>query len=79
MLSKLEDSVQEVAGSIVTMSAKGEIDFIVDVAAALPLKSFGLDGYSASYYQEVFDCSNVILGAGDSDMCLRAEISLCHS
>ena len=24
-------------------------------------------GIPASYYQEVFDCSNVILGAGDSE------------
>ena len=39
MLSKLEDSVQEVASSIINdVSEKGEIDFIVDVAAALPLK-----------------------------------------
>jgi len=69
MLSKLEDSVQEVAGSIVDdVSEKGEIDFIVDVAAALPLKIVcDLMGIPSSYYQEVFDCSNVILGAGDSE------------
>ena len=69
MLSKLEDSVQEVAGSIINdVSEKGEIDFIVDVAAALPLKIVcDLMGIPASYYQEVFDCSNVILGAGDSE------------
>ena len=69
MLSKLEDSVQEVAGSIVDdVSEKGEIDFIVDVAAALPLKIVcDLMGIPSSYYQEVFDCSNVILGAGVSE------------
>ena len=69
MLSKLEDSVQEVASSIINdVSEKGEIDFIVDVAAALPLKIVcDLMGIPASYYQEVFDCSNVILGAGDSE------------
>ena len=69
MLSKLEGSVQEVAGSIIDdVSEKGEIDFIVDVAAALPLKIVcDLMGIPSSYYQEVFDCSNVILGAGDSE------------
>ena len=65
----LEDSVQEVASSIIDdICEKGEIDIIVDVAAALPLKIVcDLMGIPSSYYAEVFDCSNVILGAGDSE------------
>ena len=69
MLQKLEDSVQQVAADIVNnVCEQGEIDFVVDVAAALPLKIVcDLMGVSKSHYQEVFDCSNVILGAGDPE------------
>ncbi len=69
MLNRLEDSVQQVASEIIdSVCEKGEIDFIVDIAAALPLKIVcDLMGIPASYYQEVFDCSNVILGAGDPE------------
>ena len=66
MLQKLEDSVQQVAADIVDNGCEqGEVDFVVDVAAALPLKIVcDLMGVPESHYQEVFDCSNVILGAG---------------
>jgi cytochrome P450 len=69
MLQRLEDSVQNVAASIVDdICTREEIDFIVDVAAALPLKIVcDLMGIPESKYQEVFDCSNVILGAGDPE------------
>jgi len=69
MLKKLEDSVQEVATQIVDdVADRGEIDFVVDVAAALPLKIVcDLMGIPESEYQTVFECSNVILGAGDPE------------
>ena len=69
MLQKLEDSVKEVAADIVdNVCERGEVDFVVDVAAALPLKIVcDLMGVPESHYQEVFDCSNVILGAGDPE------------
>ena len=69
MLQKLEDSVQQVAADIVdNICERGEVDFVVDVAAALPLKIVcDLMGVPESHYQEVFDCSNVILGAGDPE------------
>ena len=42
MLQKLEDSVQQVATDIVdNVCERGEVDFVVDVAAALPLKIVG--------------------------------------
>jgi len=69
MLRKLEDSVQQVASDIIdNVCERGEVDFVVDVAAALPLKIVcDLMGVPESHYQEVFDCSNVILGAGDPE------------
>ena len=69
MLRRLEESVQHVASDIVdNVCEQGEIDFVVDVAAALPLKIVcDLMGVPESHYQEVFDCSNVILGAGDPE------------
>ncbi len=69
MLKKLEDSVQEVATRIVDdVADRDEVDFVVDVAAALPLKIVcDLMGIPESEYQTVFECSNVILGAGDPE------------
>ncbi|HJM28445.1 MAG: cytochrome P450 [Acidimicrobiales bacterium] len=69
MLNRLEKSVQQVASDIVDgVCERGEIDFVVDVAAALPLKIVcDLMGIPKSHYQEVFDCSNVILGASDPE------------
>lgn len=69
MLKQLEDSVQGVASEIVDrICTKGEVDFVVDVAAALPLKIVcDLMGIPESYFQTVFDSSNVILGAGDPE------------
>ena len=69
MLKRLEDSVQQTASEIVDdVCERGEVDFVVDVAAALPLKIVcDLMGIPESHYQEVFDCSNVILGASDPE------------
>ncbi len=69
MLKCLEDSVQQTASGIVDdVCERGEVDFVVDVAAALPLKIVcDLMGIPESHYQEVFDCSNVILGASDPE------------
>ena len=69
MLKRLEDSVQQTASGIVDdVCERGEVDFVVDVAAALPLRIVcDLMGIPESHYQEVFDCSNVILGASDPE------------
>ena len=69
MLGRLEDSVQEIAASIVDrLLDEGDVDFVVDVAAALPLKIVcDLMGIPESYYETVFDATNVILGAGDPE------------
>ncbi len=69
MMQSLEDSVQTIAADIVdSICEKGEIDFVVDVAAALPLKIVcDLMGIPASEYQFVFDRTNIILGLGDPE------------
>ncbi|MEM7322252.1 MAG: cytochrome P450 [Actinomycetota bacterium] len=69
MLKKLEDSVQDVAVEIVDeVAQKGDVDFVVDVAAALPLRIVcDLMDIPKSEYQFVFDRTNVILGAGDPE------------
>ena len=69
MLKQLEDSVQDVAANIVAdIAERGEVDFVTDVAALLPLKIVcDLMGIPDSELQFVFDRSNVILGAGDPE------------
>ncbi len=69
MLKRLEDSVQRVAADIVDgVCEQGEVDFVVDVAAALPLKIVcELMGVPESQYRYVFDRTNVILGATDPE------------
>jgi cytochrome P450 len=69
MLKRLEDSVQVLATEIVDeVCERGEVDFVVDVAAALPLKIVcELMGVPASQYRFVFDRTNVILGATDPE------------
>jgi cytochrome P450 len=69
MLAKLDETVQEVAANLVAeLVDKREVDFVVDVAAALPLKIVcDLMGIDEKHYQFVFDRTNVILGAGDPE------------
>ncbi|MEM8923810.1 MAG: cytochrome P450 [Actinomycetota bacterium] len=75
MMKRLEDSVQEVAAQIVDdVCERGEIDFVVDVAAALPLKIVcDLMGIPDSHYEFVFDNTNVILGVGDPEYVAESE------
>ena len=69
MLAKLEESVQQVAADIVDeVAPKGHVDFVVDVAAALPLRIVcDLMGIPESEFKFVFDRTNVILGVGDPE------------
>ncbi len=69
MLSQLEEGVQVQAALIVDeIAERGECDFIVDVAARLPLKIVcDLMGIPDSQLDFVFDRTNVILGAGDPE------------
>ena len=69
MLKQLEGSVQKIAAEIVDdVCERGSVDFVVDVAAALPLRIVcELMGVPDSQYRYVFDNTNVILGAGDPE------------
>ncbi|MDY7106955.1 MAG: cytochrome P450 [Actinomycetota bacterium] len=75
MLKRLEDSVQEVASGIVDrVQERGEVDFVVDVAAALPLKIVcDLMGIGEEHYEYVFDRTNIILGASDPEYVAAQE------
>lgn len=69
MLAKLQDGVEVLAASIVDeIEDRGECDFVVDVAARLPLKVVcDLMGIPESQLDFVFDQTNVILGSGDPE------------
>ncbi|MCL4170784.1 UNVERIFIED_CONTAM: hypothetical protein GTU68_016860, partial [Idotea baltica] len=68
-LKRLEDSVQNVAKDIIAgIAHKGKVDFVVEVAAALPLKIVcDLMGIPDDKFEFVFDRTNKILGAGDTE------------
>ncbi len=69
MLRRLDATIDDVAARIVAeVAPKGEVDFVTEVAAALPLRIIcDLMDIPADRYDEVFDATNVILGAGDPD------------
>lgn len=69
MLGRLEGSVQRIAASIVDgVAERGECDFVVDVASALPLKIVcDLMGVPESQYDFVIERTNVILGLSDPE------------
>ena len=73
MLARLNDSIQLIATSIVDdIIDRGEVDFVVDVAARLPLRIVcDLMGIPESQHDLVFQCTNVILGGSDPEY--RAE------
>ena len=69
MLAKLEEGVTIQAKEIIEdIRGKGEVDFVVDVAARLPLKIVcDLMGIPQTELDYVFDQSNVILGISDPE------------
>ncbi len=69
MLQRLDETVSQVAKAIVDrIEDGGPIDFVVDVAAALPLKIVcDLMGIPESNYEFVFDRTNIILGVSDPE------------
>jgi len=69
MLGRLEDNVQSIATEIVDgLEGRAEIDFVIDVAAALPLRIVcELMGIPSSEFGFVFDQTNIILGVSDPE------------
>jgi methyl-branched lipid omega-hydroxylase len=69
MIRSIEATIQSVADeTIERASALGGCDFVVDIAARLPLKVIcDMMGVPESEYATVFRCSNVILSMGDPE------------
>ncbi|MEI8051704.1 MAG: cytochrome P450 [Actinomycetes bacterium] len=65
----IEDSIEEVAAEVVNrVKGDGGCDFVVEVAARLPLKIIcDMMGVPESQYDAVFRCSNIILSMGDPE------------
>ncbi len=68
-LNKLLDSVRTAAVDIVdNVAAKGECDFVREIAAELPLRIIcDMTGVPQSMRQTVFEQTNIILGVGDPE------------
>lgn len=75
-IKRIEERIETLASSIIDrVCERGECDFVLDVAARLPLEVIcDLMGVAPSDYQTVFDASNVIVnstnaavGAGDPE------------
>ena len=69
MLKRVEDDVQRVASRIVSdVASRGSCDFVVDVAARLPLEIIcNMMGVPPSGFETVFRNSNIILSEGDPE------------
>ena len=69
MMRSLEDGVERTAEAIVDgVAARGECDFVTEVAARLPLAVIcDMMGIAPDRYDEVFNHSNVILSQGDPE------------
>lgn len=68
-VARIEDSVRDRARSIVDgICEKGEVDFVDEVAAALPLAIIcDMMGIPESDYRQILDWTNTILGVGDPE------------
>ncbi len=75
MVGRVEDIVRERARKIVdNVAARGECDFVNDIAAALPLEIIcEMMGIPASDYRRIFELTNTILGVGDPEYATTVE------
>ncbi|HUI05022.1 MAG TPA: cytochrome P450 [Acidimicrobiales bacterium] len=75
MVRAVEDTIEQVGADIVeSVRAKGECDFVTEVAARLPLKVIcDMMGVPESQYDTVFNCSNIILSMGDTEYVPEGE------
>jgi cytochrome P450 len=69
MIKSIEDQIELRADDVIDRVAdRGGCDFVVDVAARLPLEIIcDMMGIAAADYDTVFNASNVILSAGDTE------------
>ncbi len=71
----IEDDIEQVAKDVVAeVAARGECDFVTDVAAKLPLRVIcEMMGVDPADEDDVFRCSNIILSNGDSEYVPEGE------
>ena len=75
MIKSIEDRIELVADDVIDRVAPlGGCDFVVEVAARLPLEIIcDMMGIAASDYDTVFHASNVILSSGDTEYVAEGE------
>ena len=75
MLESMKADVEQIAAGIVDdIAAKGECDFVTEVAALVPLRVIvDLMGIPRSEEQYIFDRTNIILGATDPEYVAQDE------
>ena len=69
MIKSIEDRIEYVANDVINrVASSGGCDFVVEVAARLPLEIIcDMMGIAAADYDTVFNASNVILSSGDPE------------
>jgi methyl-branched lipid omega-hydroxylase len=69
MIKRIEEHIELVAGSVIDrVAALGGCDFVVEVAARLPLEIIcEMMGIGRADYETVFNASNIILSQGDPE------------
>jgi cholest-4-en-3-one 26-monooxygenase len=67
MIAKLEPHIRDIAGRIVdSVATRGECDFVVDVAAELPLAVISeMIGVPAEDHRKIFEWSNTMIAMGE--------------
>lgn len=75
MIGRLHDQVREIAREIVdNVAARGECDFVVDVAAELPLRVIAeMMGVPQEDRHKVFEWSNRLIGSEDPEFAVSPE------
>src|SRR5262249_36822970 len=75
MVGRVEEMVRERARAIVdAVAPRGECDFVVDIAAALPLQIIcEMMGIPPSDHRRIFELTNIILGVGDPEYATTIE------
>jgi cytochrome P450 len=81
-VADLEQGVYDRACAIVdSVAARGECDFVSDIAAALPLQIIcDMMGIPAADYTQIFEKTNIVLGVGDPEFgtSLDAAFAAAH-
>ncbi|MCJ7672115.1 MAG: cytochrome P450, partial [Acidimicrobiia bacterium] len=75
MIGRLHDSVRAIAREIIdNVASRGECDFVVDVAAELPLRVIAeMMGVPQDERHKVFDWSNRLIGSEDPEYAVSPE------